>query len=167
LSSGCRPSPRTVPAALVVMPRIGHAHATVDDASSGAEMPDQLRQKSAGGHQHARQRLMWRRLKPRRIPPAFTPAARTDCSFARSVSAPNEICCAQLVGRIESAESCYFSLGTPATAASLSAMATVVVVTMSLSTAAAVGDGRTFHRHCRPASDANGAVERRHQGRYR
>ena len=75
--------------------------------------------------------------------------------------------CAQLVGRIESAESCYFSLGTPATAASLSAMATVVVVTMSLSTAAAVGDGRTFHRHCRPASDANGAVERRHQGRYR
>ena len=60
-----------------------------------------------------------------------------------------------------------FSLGTPATAASLSAIATVVVVTMSLSTAAAVGDGRIFHRHCRPASDANGAVERRHQGRYR
>ena len=54
-----------------------------------------------------------------------------------------------------------------ATAASLSGMATVVVVTMSLSTAAAVGDGRTFHRHCRPASDANGAVERPHQGRYR
>jgi hypothetical protein len=87
---------------------------------------------------------------------AFASAAGTDCSFARSVSAPNEIRRAQLVDRIESAESCYFSSGTPA-------MAAVVVVTMSLSTAAAVGDGKTFHRHCRPASDANGAVELRHR----
>src|SRR6516164_7914856 len=90
------------------------------------------------------------------------------CGWDRLLVRALSICAERnLLYRIESAESCYFRLGTPATAASLSAMATVVVVTMSLSTAAAVGDGRTFHRHCRPASDANGAVERRHQGRYR